>query len=703
MATNSLRSKPGAGRILLTGATAALFALTATIVVELDPAYATEGTVARVEASDRPSVEATFTRESYRPGDAARLVITDRARGVRLQIVRAGEERHRLGPRDIMAGRAVTPFRTLGSVAGRRVLRIPVGDWPSGLYFARLTARGQRLGHAPFIVRPKRLGEHPVAVVMPTLTWQAYNFRDDDRDGDEDTWYADGDTARIARPFLNRGVPPHYKHYDQPFLRWLSETGRDVDLLAQSDVERTTGRQLAAAYELIVFPGHDEYVTEREYDAIESFRDLGGNLAFLSANNFFYRVTKSGDVMTRARKWRELGRPEASLIGVQFIGNDEGEHRGPWIVRKAGARSWIFAGIDAPVGARFSNGGIEIDKKAPSSPPNTKVLAEIPDLLGPGMTGQMTYYETRAGAKVFAAGAFTLAGSTRQPAVRRLLANLWQRLSAEPSRERRLTAGAGGYGWPVKPFDRQHPVRGFFGDPRIGGQGSKQFHFGVDVSAANGTPVYATITGTVSFLHPDAISVAGSRNVAFEYWHIVPVVRPGQRVQAYETVIGHVEKPWAHVHFSERRNGAYVNPLRAGAMRPNTDETVPEIRAIRIRREGARVTMTAVVVDETPLLVPRPWSNLPVMPALVRWRLVGAGSQPTRWQTVVDFRLRIPPAASFSTVYFASTRQNHANTPGLYELRLADASAQAGRTIEIAASDLSGNTATVRKPLPGER
>src|SRR5918992_5831090 len=47
-----------------------------------------------------------------------------------------------------------------------------------------------------------------------------------------------------------------------------------------------------------------------------------------------------------------------------------------------------------------------------------------------------------------------------------------------------------GYGWPVKPFDRQHPVRGYFGDPRIGGAHgtSKQFHFGIDVSAPNGTP-----------------------------------------------------------------------------------------------------------------------------------------------------------------------------------------------------------------------
>jgi hypothetical protein len=27
---------------------------------------------------------------------------------------------------------------------------------------------------------------------------------------------------------------------------------------------------------------------------------------------------------------------------------------------------------------------------------------------------------------------------------------------------------AAAYGWPIKPFDQQHPVRGFFGDPRIG-------------------------------------------------------------------------------------------------------------------------------------------------------------------------------------------------------------------------------------------
>ena len=52
------------------------------------------------------------------------------------------------------------------------------------------------------------------------------------------------------------------------------------------------------------------------------------------------------------------------------------------------------------------------------------------------------------------------------------------------------------YGWPVKPFFRQHPIRGAFGDPRILGS-SHSFHFGVDVSCPNGTPVYAPVTGSV--------------------------------------------------------------------------------------------------------------------------------------------------------------------------------------------------------------
>ena len=48
------------------------------------------------------------------------------------------------------------------------------------------------------------------------------------------------------------------------------------------------------------------------------------------------------------------------------------------------------------------------------------------------MTAQMTYYETRDGAKVFAAGAFYFTRLAHvDPLTSRLLENLWARLAPE--------------------------------------------------------------------------------------------------------------------------------------------------------------------------------------------------------------------------------------------------------------------------------
>jgi len=90
------------------------------------------------------------------------------------------------------------------------------------------------------------------------------------------------------------------------------------------------------------------------------------------------------------------------------------------------------------------------------------------------------------------------------------------------------------YRWPVKPFDRQHPVRGFFGDPRIANHGeSRQFHFGIDISAPNGTAVYATLSGRVYIhpLHDTTIAVVAPDGTEFSYWHVVPAVGHLQRVE----------------------------------------------------------------------------------------------------------------------------------------------------------------------------
>ena len=144
------------------------------------------------------------------------------------------------------------------------------------------------------------------------------------------------------------------------------------------------------------------------------------------------------------------------------------------------------------------------------------------------------------------------------------------------------------YGWPVKPFDEQHPVRGFFCDPRIGAKGSKAFHFGVDVSAPDGTAVYAVAGGTVHSEGAQNVGVVTAGGRSHGYWHILKRVRHGQRVRKGQ-LLGHIAKGWGHVHFAERIDRHYWNPLREGALTPFRDYGAPVIDRIVAERGGRAV------------------------------------------------------------------------------------------------------------------
>jgi len=184
-------------------------------------------------------------------------------------------------------------------------------------------------------------------------------------------------------------------------------------------------------YDLVIFSGHEEYVTQQIYDVVQRYRDLGGNLAFLSANNVFYRVERRGRWLVRTGRWRDLGRPEAALVGVEYLRWNENRYRNaPYVVTGTQRAPWLFAGTGLQNGDRFGSFGIEVDTRTANSPRSVRVLARIPDVFGTGRSAEMTYYTTPRGAKVFAAGAFTLGGAALWPSVSPLLDNLWRELSA---------------------------------------------------------------------------------------------------------------------------------------------------------------------------------------------------------------------------------------------------------------------------------
>jgi hypothetical protein len=381
-------------------------------------------------------VDAAFADRSAAPGTGATLVVRTDSAALTVQVVRSGPETEPTYANNEINGVPVgAPIQAdwAHRSGAPAAITVPVGsDWPSGVYAAQITSADGRRGYAPLVVRPAT-PQARVAVVMPTSTWAAYNFYDEDGDGWGDTWYAHWRTNEVdlTRPHSTYGVPYRYRSYDLAFQHWLAQTGKRADIMSDEDLELfATPADLRAAYDLIVFPGHTEYVTKRVYDLVEAFRDKGGNLMLLAANNFFRKVTRKDQRQTLVDEWRDLGRPESALLGNQYIASDRGQRRAPFTVVGADVAPWAFEGTGLANGSTFGLYGIEIDARSAASPDTTEVLATIPDLFGPGRTAEMTYYEHWSGAKVFSAGALDFGGQMLLwPATQRIVENVWSRLA----------------------------------------------------------------------------------------------------------------------------------------------------------------------------------------------------------------------------------------------------------------------------------
>lgn len=240
----------------------------------------------------------------------------------------------------------------------------------------------------------------------------------------------------------------------------------------------------------------------------------------------------------------------------------------------------------------------------------------------------------------------------------------------------------GAYAWPVKPFDQAHPIRGNFGDPRTvfdgqrsqhtidSGDGMFHFHHGVDISAPDGTAVYAVNSGRITRTRGDRVTVDCGNGRAFEYWHVTAAVRVGQYAVAGKTVLGHILPKREHVHLTQLESGRPVNPLGPGRLTPYRDTTHPSILAVTFRRNtlGAAIRPTQVsgrvllfveATDTPALAVPGRWHGFPVTPAVVTWRIETPGGDVVVGDRVAwDVRRTIPGIDSFWLYYARGSHQN---------------------------------------------
>lgn len=233
------------------------------------------------------------------------------------------------------------------------------------------------------------------------------------------------------------------------------------------------------------------------------------------------------------------------------------------------------------------------------------------------------------------------------------------------------TGCTGSYAWPVKPLDQPHPIRGGFGDPRtvfkgqwstetvMTGDGVFSFHQGVDISAPDGSPVYAVASGTVVRARGGRVTVDCGNARSFQYWHIEPAARVGQHAVAGQTLLGFIQPKRGHVHLTQLQHYRAVNPLSPGRLTPYVDRTKPWVSAITVWHEGLNISFTAEAADTPAMPVPGRWNGFPVTPALVTWKVEDAAGRVVVGTRVArDVRNQEPKNDRFWDTFARGTFQN---------------------------------------------
>lgn len=206
------------------------------------------------------------------------------------------------------------------------LLPIPPGT-PSGIYAAHVE-HPFGSDDVPFYVRAENGAETEILFVAPTNTYLAYanehlahgergpahevmmarpitlnatdhvlgarpelglSLYDVHRDGSGVVHSSRRRPVLNMRPDYETWLTAGRRHFAADFFitGWLEHAAEGFDVCTDEDVHRE-GHELLDRYAVVVTGSHPEYVSQRQYDAVEAYLDGGGHLMYLGANGFFW-------------------------------------------------------------------------------------------------------------------------------------------------------------------------------------------------------------------------------------------------------------------------------------------------------------------------------------------------------------------------------------------------------------------------------
>ncbi len=312
---------------------------------------------------------------------------------------------------------AVTSYLSIGTA------------WTPGDYLLELVNNLGATTTVPLVIRDD--ANHTAILVQESvLTWQAYNnfggyslYHGPDRQT--------GDRARAVtfdRPYAVGSVDSSGDSSsmvgDAAFVRFVERSGLNVTYWTDLDLQQQP--ELLSQHRALVLLGHSEYWTQEMRAAVTAARDSGLSLAFLGANNIYWRARlvpnatgqlrtmvvyrnanedpiRSANYVTVRFRDPPSNQPEQTLVGVQYdcLGADA-----PLLVTDPTA--WVYAGTGLTAGSELAHLVYgETDRvQSVLGAPSVQVLAQSPLTCGFGgsSSSDMTYYSTTPGSGVFAAG-----------------------------------------------------------------------------------------------------------------------------------------------------------------------------------------------------------------------------------------------------------------------------------------------------------